>query len=189
MQRQQFPPGCRRGFLAQHLQRPRLLPDAARGIAPCLPGRAKRVEQHPRRLLLVVQLNTRTHDQEHARETLVVFPFQKLVVEHRAPKWRGRTSSSTRCRRGGRIVDAGQLDHDLVRPLLADLGLRDAELVDPIAHGFDRRDRPRSAHGPWGGTAWRTTSSPPCRSRPRVAFLCRAIPGPRAGARRRGRRR
>jgi hypothetical protein len=33
---------------------------------------------------------------------------------------------------------AGQLDHDLVRALLADLGLGDAELVDAVAHDVDR---------------------------------------------------
>jgi len=35
-------------------------------------------------------------------------------------------------------MDARELDHDLVRALLADLGLGDAELVDPLAHDRDR---------------------------------------------------
>ena len=41
-------------------------------------------------------------------------------------------------RGAGRIVDAGELDDDLVRALLADLGLGDAELVDPLPHDVDR---------------------------------------------------
>ena len=36
-------------------------------------------------------------------------------------------------------MDAGELDHDLVRALLADLGLGDAEGVDALAHDRDRR--------------------------------------------------
>ena len=41
---------------------------------------------------------------------------------------------------GGRfgILDAGKLDHDLVVALRPDLGLRDAELVDAVAHDLDR---------------------------------------------------
>ena len=34
-------------------------------------------------------------------------------------------------------MDAGELDHDLVGALLADLGLGDAELVDALAHDRD----------------------------------------------------
>src|ERR671937_1552118 len=37
-------------------------------------------------------------------------------------------------RRGSRVVDAGKLDDDLVRLLDADVGLGDAELVDPALH-------------------------------------------------------
>src|SRR5439155_22161578 len=37
-----------------------------------------------------------------------------------------------------RIVYARELDHDLVRALLADLGLGDAELVDALALDLDR---------------------------------------------------
>ena len=44
-----------------------------------------------------------------------------------------------RCRRAG-IVHAGELDHDLVRALLPDLGLGDAELVDAVPHDV-LRDR------------------------------------------------
>ena len=36
------------------------------------------------------------------------------------------------------VLDARQVDHDLVRPLLADLRLRDAEPVDAVAHDPDR---------------------------------------------------
>ena len=36
------------------------------------------------------------------------------------------------------VVHRRQLDHDLVRALLADLGLGDAELVDAVAHDVDR---------------------------------------------------
>jgi hypothetical protein len=36
------------------------------------------------------------------------------------------------------IVDTGELDHDLVRALLPDLGLGDAELVDSVPHDLDR---------------------------------------------------
>ncbi len=53
-------------------------------------------------------------------------------------------------RRGlGRIVDAGELDHDLVRLLLADLGLGHARAVQALLHDRDRgveigrRDRVR----------------------------------------------
>ena len=35
------------------------------------------------------------------------------------------------------ILDAGQLDDDLVVALRPDLGLRDAELVDAVAHDLD----------------------------------------------------
>ena len=41
-------------------------------------------------------------------------------------------------RRLARVVDAGELDHDLVLALLPDLGLGDAELVDAAAHDRDR---------------------------------------------------
>jgi hypothetical protein len=41
-------------------------------------------------------------------------------------------------RRGPRIVDTGELNHDLVVALLADLRFRDAELVDPVPHDLDR---------------------------------------------------
>ena len=41
-------------------------------------------------------------------------------------------------RRRSRIVDAGELDDDLVVALLPDLRLRDPELVDPLAHDVDR---------------------------------------------------
>jgi hypothetical protein len=34
-------------------------------------------------------------------------------------------------------MDGGKLDHDLVRALLADLRLRDAELVDAVPHDVD----------------------------------------------------
>ena len=37
-----------------------------------------------------------------------------------------------------RILDAGELDDDLVVALRADLGLRDAELVDAVPHDLDR---------------------------------------------------
>ena len=37
-----------------------------------------------------------------------------------------------------RVVHAGELDDDLVGALLADLGLGDAELVDPVPHDRDR---------------------------------------------------
>ncbi|TMM25803.1 MAG: hypothetical protein E6F97_02140 [Actinobacteria bacterium] len=37
-----------------------------------------------------------------------------------------------------RVVDASQLDHDLVLALLADLGLGDAERVDAVTHDRDR---------------------------------------------------
>ncbi len=37
-----------------------------------------------------------------------------------------------------RVLDAGQVDHDLVVALLADLGLRDAEPVDAVAEDLDR---------------------------------------------------
>ena len=36
------------------------------------------------------------------------------------------------------ILDAGKLDHDLVVALRPDLGLRDTELVDAVAHDLDR---------------------------------------------------
>ena len=36
------------------------------------------------------------------------------------------------------VVHAGELDHDLVGALLADLGLGHAELVDPVPHDLDR---------------------------------------------------
>ena len=36
------------------------------------------------------------------------------------------------------ILDAGKLDDDLVVALRADLGLRDAELVDAVPHDLDR---------------------------------------------------
>ena len=36
------------------------------------------------------------------------------------------------------VVHGRELDHDLVRALLADLGLGDAELVDAVAHDVDR---------------------------------------------------
>jgi hypothetical protein len=48
----------------------------------------------------------------------------------------GRLADQLRGR--GRIVDAGELDDDLIRALLADLGLRDSELVDPLPHNVDR---------------------------------------------------
>src|SRR5262249_23501349 len=52
----------------------------------------------------------------------------------------------------GGIVDAGELDHDLVRPLLADLRLGDAELVDALAHDRDRAvERRRVELLPLGG--------------------------------------
>ena len=49
-------------------------------------------------------------------------------------------------RRLAGVVHAGELDHDLVLALLADLGLGDAELVDAAAH-----DRDRALHA--GGVA------------------------------------
>ena len=56
--------------------------------------------------------------------------------------------------------------------LLADLRLRDAEPVDAVLHD---RDRPvevvrRQLCGPSAATAFRTTSRPPWRSRPRTGF-------------------
>jgi hypothetical protein len=48
----------------------------------------------------------------------------------------GRLADQLRGR--GRVVHARELDHDLVRALLADLRLRDAELVDPVPHDVDR---------------------------------------------------
>ena len=47
------------------------------------------------------------------------------------------------CRGCARVVDAGELDDDLVGALLANLGLRDAELVDAVPHDVLRDRHPR----------------------------------------------
>ena len=41
----------------------------------------------------------------------------------------------------------------------------------------ERSSRSASSVWPFGGTAFRTTSRPPCRSRPSVTFLCTGEPG------------
>ena len=77
------------------------------------------------------------------------------------------------CGGRGRILDAGQLDRDLIVALRADLGLGDAEPVDAVRMIVDRPVEVLvgERRGPFGGTAWSVTSSPPCRSSPSVGRL------------------
>ena len=117
------------------------------------------------------------------------------AVDRRAGRGRPRgrrTRAARSCRSAAaacsRVVDAGELDDDLVGALLADLGLgrrRACRRGSRMIVTERSTSAPGRAFWFFGGTALRTTSRPPWRSRPCVGLLVDRRAGDGRAARRR----